>query len=310
MKGQFHWERLGKEDLDSALYYFQIAIDRDPDWADPYAGMAMTWEMLGRAALAPLADAYKKSSKYLKKALELDPNSANSHYVKALTSVWHEWDWENGEKEFLKALELNPNDALCRIYYAHLLLILRRSDEAIYQANLALALDPLRPLVLGLYAYVIYRTGDYKAAMTQAQKALYIDPENNYANDVLAMTYLKTGDTLKWNESMKEHWYWADDKYLAHLDTIFQKGGYLAVIKERIKVNEEAYSKGVSISLTGQAHRYLDIGNYDKAMDYYEKAYEEGFGQLAYVSLAVIDYPELKDNPRYVALLKKMNLPL
>jgi TolB-like protein len=310
MKGQFHWERLGNEDMDSALHYFQMAIDKDPGWADPYAGMAMTWEILGRYAYAPLADAYKKASEYLKKALELDPNSANSHYVQASTLVWHEWDWENGEKEFIKTLELNPNDALCRIYYSHLLMILRRSDEAIYQANLALSLDPLRPLVLGLYAIVFIDAGDYKSAITQAQKALSIDPDNNYANDVLARAYLGTGDTLKWYERMKQHWYWADDKYLSYLDTVFQKGGYLAVIKDRIKVNEDVYSKGISISYTGQANRYLIIGNYDKAMYFYEKAYEEQFGQLAYVSLVVIEHPELRDNARYVALLKKMNLPL
>jgi len=310
MKGQFHWERLGNEDLDSALHYFNIAIKKDPDWADPYAGMALTWQVLGSFAYAPLADSYKKASEYLHKALELDPNSANSHYVKAFTSVWPGWDWENGEKEFLKTLELNPNDALCRVYYAHLLMILRRSEEAIYHANLALALDPLRPLVLGLYGVVMNYSGDYHAAMTQAQKALSIDPDNDVANDVLANAYLETGDTLKWYDRMKQHWYWTDDKYLAHLDTVFKEGGYIAVIEERIRVNEEEYSKGVSISFTGQDNRYLIIGNYDKAMDYYEKAYKEGYGQLAYVSLAVIKHPELKDNPRYVALLKKMNLPL
>jgi adenylate cyclase len=309
MKGQFHWERLSKEDLDSALHYFEIAIKKDPDWADPYAGMGMTYQVLGGFAYAPLADSYEKASEYINKALELDPNSANSHYVKALRSVWSGWDWLNGEKEFLKTLELNPNDALCRIYYAHLLMILRRSDEAIYQANLALALDPLRPLVLGLYGEVMNYAGDYHAAMIQAKKALSIDPDNNFANDVLARAYLRTGDTLKWYETMKRHWYWSDDKYLAYLDTVFQEGGYLAVIKDRIKVNEEAYNKGVSISFSGQAHRYLIIGNYDKAMDYYEKAYEERFG-MAYISLVVIEHPELRDNPRYIALLKKMNLPV
>ena len=99
MKGQFHWERLGIEDLDSALHYFQIAIDKAPDWAEPNAGMAMTWNSIGGFAYGPLTEAYEKSSEYLKKALELDPNSANSHYLKAILSVWPRWDWEAGEKE-------------------------------------------------------------------------------------------------------------------------------------------------------------------------------------------------------------------
>jgi serine/threonine-protein kinase len=78
MKGQFHWERLGTEDLDSALHYFQTAIEKDPDWAEPYAGMAMTWNAIGGFAFGPMTEAYKKTTEYLEKALKLDPNSANS----------------------------------------------------------------------------------------------------------------------------------------------------------------------------------------------------------------------------------------
>jgi TolB-like protein len=310
MKGQFHWERLGTEDLDSALHYFQIAIDKDPDWAEPYAGMAMTWNAIGGFAYGPLSEAYEKTYEYLNEALELDPNSANSHYVKAILTVWPGWDWENGEKEFLKTLELNPNDALARIYYAHLLMILTRKEEAIYQANLALELDPLRPLVLGLYGVVMNFAGEYQAAKTQAEKALSIDPDNNFAIGSLANAYLATGDTMKWHEIMKKDWYWTDETYLEYLDTVFQEGGYLAVIKDRIRINEERYSLGGSISFKGQGDRYLVLGDYNKAMDYYEKAYTEKLFPLAYISLFTIKYPELKSNPRYVALLKKMNLPL
>ena len=310
MKGQFHWERLGTEDLDSALYYFQTAIDMNPGWAEPYSGMAMTWNSIGGFAYGPLTEAYKKTTEYLDKALQLDPNSANSHYVKAVLTVWPGWDWENGEKEFLKTLELNPNDALARIYYAHLLMILRRMDEAVYQANLALALDPLRPLVLGLYARVMMYSGDIQTALKQSEKALSVDPENNFAFEVVTNAYLRLGDTLKWYDKYRRRIYWSNEKYLVYLDSLFKEDGYFAVIKDRIRVNEEVYSNGGSISFTGQSIRYLITGNYDKAMDYYEKAYEGKFWMLAYVSLAVIDHPELKENPRYIALLKKMNLPL
>jgi len=310
MKGQFHWERLGKEDLDSAIHYFRIAIEKDPNWADPYAGMSMTWLALGHGALAPQADSYDKASEYLYKALELDPNSANSHYVKAMIAFYTEWAWEKSEKEFLKSLELNPSNAMCRIYYAHLLLALRRSDETKYQANLALALDPLQPLILGLYSGLMHYLGDHQAALIQAEKALSIDPDNNYALSILTKAYLETGDTLKWHEAMKKIWYWADEEYLAYLDTVFQEGGYLAVIKDRIRVNEEVYGKGGTIAFVGQADRYMITGDYDKAMDYLEKAYEVRSSNLVGASFYIDDYPELKDNPRYVALLKKMNLPL
>ncbi len=310
LKGQFHWERLSQEDMDSALHYFGLAIEKDPDWAAPYAGLAMTWSALGSFSYAPYADAYQKGVEYLNKALEKDPNSANSHYVKAINAVWPGWDWEIGEKEFLTTLELNPNDALCRIYYAHLLIILHRSDEAVYQANLALKFDPLRPLVLGLYGAVMNWAGDHQSAQTQSEKALSIDPMSVFAISTLADSYLATGDTLKWYEAWKRQLYWTTEKYLVSLDSVFQEQGYLGVMEDRINVFEEVYSNGGVISFTEQAKRYLVMKNFNKAMDFYEKAYDKRHGFLAYISLDVMDYPELWENPRLIALLKKMNLPL
>jgi tetratricopeptide (TPR) repeat protein len=152
--------------------------------------------------------------------------------------------------------------------------------------------------------------GDHQAALIQAEKALSIDPDNYFALNVLANAHLGLGDTLKWYEVWKTRLYWTNEKYLESLDSIFHEKGYLAAIQDRIRVNEEVYSKGGSISYPGQAGRYLIMKEYDKAMDYYEKAYEERMWTLAYISLEVIEYPELKYNPRYLALLKKMNLPL
>jgi len=309
MKGQFHFERQGKQDLDSALHYFEVAIRKDPSWADPYGGLSMTWLAIGDKIYAPMTDSYEKAWGYLEKSLELNPNTATSHYIKAQIDM-RQWDWQESEKEFLKTLELNPNNALSRVAYAYLLAILRREDESISQADEALALDPFHPLVLGIYASVMYYSGKYQAALNQAEKANSIDPESQFVSDILARIYLKTGDTLNWHKLMKRHWYWADEKYLAHLDAVFIKGGYFAVIEDRIRVNEDVYSKGGNISFTGQARRYLEMRNYDKAMDYFEKAYDQRYGPLGAVSLEVIQYPELADNQRYVALLKKMNLPL
>jgi tetratricopeptide (TPR) repeat protein len=310
LKGQFHRERLGREDLDSAQHYFQIAIKKDPDWADPYVAMARVWGVRAGFRYTPQAEAIQKRYEYLNKALELDPNSAKVHYLKAGTAVWTEWEWEKAEKEFLIALELNPNDALSRVYYAHFLMIMRRTNEALDHANLAVELDPMRSLVQGLYGVVIHYTGDNLSALAHFEKALSIDPDNNFVPGNLAGTYLETGDTLKWHEIMKGRWRWSNDEYLAYLDSIFQEDGYLGVIEDRIRINEEVYGRGGNISFIGQARRYLAVKNYDKAMDYFEKAYEEKHGLLAYISLYFLDYPELTNNPRYIALLKKMNLPL
>ena len=98
--------------------------------------------------------------------ITFDPESAKVHYGLALDAVWIDWNWETGEEEFIKALKLNPNDALTRLYYAHLLMILHRSDEALHQAEIGLSLDPLRPLVLGLYGVVMMERGNYQSAIS------------------------------------------------------------------------------------------------------------------------------------------------
>jgi len=122
LMGQFFWEKLEPESVQKALEYFQKAIDLDPEWADPYAGLANAWGLFGLFEIMPKSVTLPNTYKFLNKALELNPNSAQAHYVKAINAVWQEFDWEQGEKAFLRSLELNPNDALCRMYYAHYLM--------------------------------------------------------------------------------------------------------------------------------------------------------------------------------------------
>ena len=158
-------KQLTPEDFQKAWDYFQRAIVLDPDWADPHAGMAVTWMFTGYFGIVRENMATPKVKLYLDQALELDPNSAFAYYAKGVTAVWTEWDWEKGEKAFTRSLELNSNNALCRLHYAHYLFCQRRHDEALTQANMGLELDPLDPLILSLYAVVMLDVGDYPSAV-------------------------------------------------------------------------------------------------------------------------------------------------
>ena len=96
---------------------------------------------------------------------------------------------------------------------------------------------------------------------------------------------------------------------VASVDSVFQEQGYLAAVEMTIKIDEEAANERY-IDIDIQGYRYLEINNYDKAMDCYEKAYEIHHPSMPYISGLVRNYEQLRDNPRYIALLKKMNLPL
>lgn len=306
MKGKFYWERFGKEDMDSAEHYFQIAIDIDPEWGDPYSGMALTWKIRDAFGFVSTAISKEKTKEYFNEASRRDTNSANYHFVKALMI-----GVPSSEKEYLRSLKINPNNALCRIYYAHLLLILNRYDEAKVQDNLAVAVAPMDPLVLGLSAAVKSTLGDLNTAYLQCEKALQIDPYNWFVLQSMPVFYWERGDTLKWYKSMKEiNWYLTTGDNLAYLDTVFQKSGVVAVIKEVLKTFKKEYDKGNAISLADWNGFYLMIGNYDKALDIMELMVEKESVFCVYFGALPLGYPELMNNKRYIALMEKLDFPI
>jgi TolB-like protein/tetratricopeptide (TPR) repeat protein len=312
LKGKFYWDRLSKESLQKAEYYFKMAIEKDPNWAPPYAGLAQVWGGRKQMAFVSTDEADPHIYKYINKALYLDPNSANSHYVNAMIAVWTEWDWEKGEREFLKVLEINPNDAKCRIYYAHLLMILKRTDESLHQAKLALQIDSQSSLVLGLYAIIIDWNGQHETALEYAKKAIVLDPENRFAYIPVANANYHLKEYDKWFEFWKRGVWGArsflTDKEIESVEKIFKEKGHLAAIEEIIKFNEEIRVNGRTISNIGQAYRYLRIKKYDKALEYFYKSYENHNPNMPYISLITKKNPELKNHPKYIELLRKMNL--
>jgi len=308
LKGQYYWEMIDRDSFPKALAYFQLATKIEPEWADPYVGLASAWGMFSFFEVLPRSTILPMKYKYLNKALELNPNSAKAHYGKALNTVWSEWDWEQGEKEFLKTLELNPNDALSRLHYAHLLMILRRNDEAVYQANLGLALDPLKPIILGLYGMVMSNEGDYQSSIQSLEKALSIDPNNRWALGVLLPMLYLNGDYEKWIETWIRKVSWSDEAK-ATVVNVFHEKGHLAAIEKMFTLHEKYAPDDCFMSDGIKATRYSYLKKYEKALDYIEKLYEKKSTSISYIATNMYNY-ELKNNPRYIELLKKMNLPL
>ncbi len=311
LKGKYYWEKLDPESMKMAEEYFKIAIEREPEWAEPYARLASVYSVfypLPKSVTLPLR------YKYLNKALELDPNSAEAHYVNANTAVWVELDWAKGEKEFLKSITLNPNNALYRLYYSHLLMILRRSEESVQQAKLGLELDPLKPLALSLYGVVMSNEGDYQSAILHFEKALSIDPNFGFAAGNLSHQQLnlfyRNGDYERWIElweRKKARGIWNEEGIATVLNT-FQEAGHIAAIEEMFKMNEK-YGDSCYMGDVVKEERYLKLKDYDKVIDIFEKRYEMRTINAAYMATNMHYYNVLKDKPRYIELLEKMNLP-
>lgn len=316
LKGKYYWGKLDLESMYKAIENFEQAIELEPEWADPYASLANAWNMFATYfRVKPRSEIDPITQKYLDRALELDPNSAQLHYVKALYAVWSEFNWSEGEKEFLKTLELNPNHALGRMYYAHLLTIFRKQDEAVVQANLGLQLDPFKPLVIWLHGMVMYSEGNnQEITIKDWEKALSIDPDFVSAaaslNDYYMKLAFESGDYRKWidywEQKVTSHGRWGEDNIAAVMKA-FEKKGRIGAIKEMFKQNKK-YGIKAYMSAGIKAERYLVLGEYDKAIDCLEDDFEKRDMSVAYILTDQKTYQKLKDYPRYINLLKKMQL--
>ena len=316
LKGVYYWGKLDEESTGKALEYFQLATELDPEWADPYAGLANAWGLFSFFEFLPKSVTLPKVYPYLNKALELDPNSAKAHQVAAILAVWTEWDWQKGEREFLKSIELDPNNAITRMYYAHLLMILRRLDESNEQATIGLELDPMKPLVIGLYGVVIWGNNDDKQGAIKAfEKSLSIDPNFDFGkinlNEVQMEHTYKNGEYEKWiklwDEKLTFFGQWNKEGKEAVLKS-FYENGHIAAIEEMFRMNE-IYGNDCYLSEAVKAERYVKLGNLEKAAECFEKDYEVRDNFLPYISPKYTYYEILKDEPKYIEILKKMGLP-
>ena len=306
LKGMYYWDQFTPQSLQLALEYFNKAIEIDPDWAPPHAGIAYYWIAIRQYGLAPPSITVPLIYDNLNKAFMLDPNSANTQYVSALASVWTGFDWENGEKEFLKVLEINPNDAFAHVYYAHLLMTLRRDSEAISHCDVALDLDPLNPMVLALSTMVLAFTGEYDRAIEVGEKALAIAPGNGAALGGIYVAYLCTEEYHKCFDAWMGFLPVDEEAKLLVLNICDEEGVVAAA-----RFLAEEYEKNDHILPMEIAQAYAIANNPSKAMDWLEKGVEDHDANMPYIGLNWMSNGPYKiDDPRLIELLKKMNLPL
>jgi len=307
LKAQQYWDQLSEESLQKAMELMNTAIELDPSWAPPYAGVAKVWGGMMQMGFASPSVAFPEIAANINKSLELDSEFADLHFFIAAMAVWMEWDWEKGEKAFIKALAINPNDVMSRIYYAHLLMILQRIDEALAQGQLAVDLDPLNPLILALYSVVLSGASDWEAALDYAKKAVAIDPESFFAYNALEPAafqceeYDKVIDALKFVLPV-------ENEAIINIEKIFKKQSIIAAYAE-VQNQMELMAQQHFVLPSDMAIRYYLINQYDRALDWIEKGYEIHDPNMPYISSGFTKYEQLHDNPRYIDLVEKLKLP-
>ncbi len=298
------------ESMNKAVEFLNSALRKNPGWAPLYAGLAEVWMWIQQGGYESPSVTGPKILENLNKAMELDPDISGIHYLSGLVAQWVEWDWGKSEKEFLKALAINPNDALSRAFYAQLLLILHRKEEALAQKELAISLDPLNPFMTILDIGTMCQAGDYKTALILAEKTLAVDPENFNINFLIEVASHRLGEYDKTIRSLRYSLPLAvEENVYDRIAGIYRESGIVSAYEEILKQLEK-FAEENPVSPHDMALRCVVAHQHDKALDWIEKGFEMHDPQMMYIASPGQYFDSLYENPRFIAICKKMNLPI
>jgi eukaryotic-like serine/threonine-protein kinase len=308
LKGRFHWLRQTREDYDQAERYFQFALEKDPEYALAYAGLASVWLMRSDAGFMAPSEAFPKATTYLERALALDDSLADLHVELATHKEAIDWDWLGAEREYRRAIELNPNFADAHFYYANQLIELNRRDEWKREIERAQELDPLNDFQRGFYGWQLNFVGRYDEAIALFQRLLPQAPNVATIHLGLWGAYHRKGMYEQAVASARSYFVAAGDgEFVDLLRPSRDRTAYRSAMKE----TGDAMVKRVSqrhIPALRIARMFAHAGDADSAIAWLERAYADRESPLSRLAVSW-DWLDLHTDPRFQDLLRRMNLP-
>jgi serine/threonine protein kinase/Tfp pilus assembly protein PilF len=313
VKGRYYWTKRTNANIKTAISYFNQAIDKDPGYAQAYAGLADAYSVLSNFGGDP-RDVLPKSQAAAEKALELDPTLARPHADLGMLKMTYSWDFSGGETEFRKAIELDPSDATAHQWFAEALAYIGgRAQESIDEASRAHQLDPLAPVIGHVQGEVLYSDRQFDKAIEMEKKTLADNPTFGAAHMGLAISYW---GGHKYPQTIQEFAASArleDDRNLievaAALDSGFHSGGWPGALRKAIEVSLAQRKSSTEYAFPYSiAQFYADLGDKDHAFEWLNTAYQEHDVNL--VTLRV-DYTmdSLRSDPRYAELVRRIGFP-
>jgi len=292
-----------------AVESFQQAIAIDPDYALAYAGLADCYVSLGNFS-DPEHEMFPKAKAAAAKALTLDETLAEAHASLAVVAHLYDWDFASSEKEFKRALELDPNNALAHHWLGNYLLSMGRIDEALAAGRRAIELDPTSLRINSLQGWRMFYAHRPKQAIEQLSKTLEMDPNYFNAHVILANTYGLNGmyeECITECLQLESRGGTSPEKINA-LKQAHTAGGWKGFWRKKLEqmLEESDRKPGFQKDL---AIFYAGLGEKDRALACLYKAYEEHDPWLVWIKVAPF-YDNLRSEPRFTELVRKVGLPL
>jgi len=310
LRGRFYLDARSAEGYSQAINHFRQAIEIDSNYALAYAGLADAYALkaqvlFGGKTQAPLFEQAKETAQ---KALELDDELADAHTVLGWIKRMHEWDWAASEREFKRAIELDPNSAYAHQRYALLLAGLARAREAVNEIEKARTLDPLSPIIQQSASLVYYYLRDFEKSLAIAQQVVKLDPDYERMYVMLPEIYIQMQNYDAALSVLEERFSRGEEKgwVVALRARIYSRRGDKKKTQEEIQ-KLEAMSKKSDYLAHHLAIVYVEIGDTEKAIDWLQKDYLLRDDRMVWAKVFPV-FDTLRAEPQFQAILRKMNL--
>jgi serine/threonine protein kinase/tetratricopeptide (TPR) repeat protein len=308
LKGRYMEKTRLHTGFERGIEYFERAIDRDPNYALAYAGLADSYTLLAFYRFLPPHDAFPKANVAAMRALDADEMLPEAHTSLAEVKFLYDWDWSAAERQFMRALELNPDDPTALHLYSELLVSQKRLAEAHVNVGRARQLEPLSPTINAGVGWAHYFGHDFPGALAQFEHTLAIDPEYVFIHWFLGLAHLGAGSL---DEAIAAFGRGSDasDRHsgmLAYLGHACGKAGREREARELLgELRERAATRYVPSDYFAALH--LGLGETDEGLAWLERACRERAVHLVFLGVDPI-YDELRRDERFSGILRSVGL--
>jgi DNA-binding winged helix-turn-helix (wHTH) protein/Tfp pilus assembly protein PilF len=309
LKGRFYWDKRTPDALNKAVDSFTQAIVQDPNYAAAYVGLADSYNLLREFTLMPASEAYPRALAAAKRAVDLDDHSSEAHAALAFALFWGNWDAANAEREFRRAIELNPNSAIAHHWYATYLGTIGRHAESLEEIERAQALAPASKAILADKGILLSSAGHEEEAITLLKQLEVTEPEfispHRYLKDMDFANADYAGYLAEWR---KEATLIHDDSALKQVTAAekgYAKGGVKGMLRNTQAEQKKLYASG-SLSPFVLARTDALLGDKQEALRLLAVAYQK-HDENAISIASDASFSSLHDEPAYKDLVTRLN---
>jgi len=318
LKGRYYWNQRTPAAVSKSIEFFEQAVEQDPDFALAYAGLADAYNMSNVLGVLAPKESSPEAKAAATRALVLDPQLAEAHAALGLVKSHYDFDFPGAQREFLKAIELNPNYANAYLFYAGAYLTpMGRHEDAIAEMKKALELDPLSLPLNNMMANTYLWAGDYDKSLQQFQRTIGLDPAFPLVHFFFAGLLQELG---KYDQAIKENQ--RGELLLgvspeqaaaeaAEFQKAFQSGGPRGYWQKNLDITLKEHKQAGAryFEVIALASAYARVGDKENAFEWLEKSYADKEGQDITLLRWLPDFNSLHNDPRFSVLLGRMGLP-